>query len=307
MRNNIIHIAAIALCVLVSACNNDIFTDVSDLPEYTDIMLEGDGGEWSSAFSRKGLTRIHIDYSPEEKEYISYYDSNGNPTDSDCPASELGSIVYENPKLWYSIGFVGDMIYIRSNYNASSDTEFSLQLDYESGETKNIKVNISEGENLQFIFWTPRGDLKLDEDIDRVTHTTSLTNNSSLSQKMEIMPFLDSRCTDMAMPADYWARGLTVDMPMLTFNGSEWYWNEYHDIVLGRQRTFTPSRYLNTKITVDVPAYTKAKVTYTLYYTRATQDAEITFYNSVQELTYDVPVCFTSVYATRFEYNVAYE
>ena len=157
------------------------------------------------------------------------------------------------------------------------------------------------------VFWETSGSLKLEEDFSQSVHATSMTNNSSITQKLELNPFLDSKCSDMVMPAENWASGATVDIPMLTYDGSEWTWEEYKDIELGKRRDFTPSRYWDNKIVVEVPPYKKAKVSYKLNYTRATQDGVIIFSNSVAEQTYDVPATWTSVYATSYEYSVEYE
>ena len=83
------------------------------------------------------------------------------------------------------------------------------------------------------VFWETSGSLKLEEDFSQSVHATSMTNNSSITQKLELNPFLDSKCSDMVMPADNWASGATVDIPMLTYDGSEWTWKEYKDIELG--------------------------------------------------------------------------
>ena len=115
---------------------------------------------------------------------------------SDCPASELGSIVYDNPRTWYSIGFLGEMIYINSIYNASRYAAFSIRLDYEYGDTKYINVTVTEGGKLSVVFWETSGSLKLEEDFSQSVHATSMTNNSSITQKLELNPFLDSKCSD---------------------------------------------------------------------------------------------------------------
>lgn len=307
IKKYITYFFAVLTCAFITSCNNDIFTDDSDLPQITDITIEGEGGQWSSPFSRKGLAQIQIDYSSNDKKYVRYYNSQGNEVNSDCPASELGSIVYDNPRTWYSIGFLGEMIYINSIYNASRYAAFSIRLDYEYGDTKYINVTVTEGGKLSVVFWETSGSLKLEEDFSQSVHATSMTNNSSITQKLELNPFLDSKCSDMVMPADNWASGATVDIPMLTYDGSEWTWKEYKDIELGKRRDFTPSCYWDNKIVVEVPPYKKAKVSYKLNYTRATQDGVIIFSNSVAEQNYDVPATWTSVYATSYEYSVEYE
>lgn len=306
-RNHIAYSLVLLVSIITSACNNDIFTENQDLPEITNITIDGDGGEWSSVLSLKGLTHIYIDYGSKDIEYVRYYGANGSEVNPDCSPTELKSIVYENPKTYYSIDIVGEMIYILSYYNASPYTSFTLRLDYESGVNKFVYVTITEGKKLQMFLWEPTGDLVL-EKIGEKTHRTSFTNNSSIAQRLEIKPFLESTCFDMLTPTDNWALNLTVDIPMLTFNGQEWEWRELKDIILGDRRNFTPSQYFfDDKITVEVPANTKAIVTYKLNYTQATQDGFITFYNIVAEQNFKTPVVWNSVYATSYEYDVEYE
>ncbi len=301
-------IIAATIALLVSGCNNDIFVENADLPDYTDISIEGDGGLWSSAFSRKGLVSISIDdYASNVKNYFTYYGVNGDIVDADCPPSELGSIVYENPLQSYSIGFNGDMIYITSNYNATFYNHISLRLHYDYGAIKYINVTFTEGEALSLVGWELSGDILLEENFEQVTHSSSFTNNTPLAQKFEIMPFLNSKCSDTVIPTDSWARGLTLKLPMLTFNGNYWEWREYDDIRLGERRNFSPGWCTQQKLTMDVPAYTKATVTYTLHYTRATQSGCLIFQNPTVQQSFNEDVTWTSIYATSFDYKVKYE
>ena len=307
-RKTMAYIGALLAVVIISSCNSELFIDDIDLPDVSDVTIEGDGGEWSTAFSRKGLSRIRIDYSSHDKEYVRYFSVEGPEVDADCPASELGSIVYENPKTFYSIGFVGEMMYLTSHYNASDYDMFTIYMDYDYGVTKSINVTLTEGEKLQLVTWIPTGNMRIEENISKsVTYTTSLTNNSSLTQKLETYPLLDSRCSDMVMPSEYWANGIVVDLPIPTFNGIDWEWREYKDVRLGERRDFSPNQSLNHKISVEVPAYSKAKISYTLNYSRATQEGFISLSNPVDDRSCETPVTWTSVYATSYEYAVEYE
>lgn len=299
-------IYALAIVPALSSCNSDIFIADSDLPDSVDVTVEGDGGSWSTAYSRKGLLCVRLDLPPDDGKYVTYYGYNGE-LDPDSPPSELQSIVYESPLRSYSIGFNGDMIYVVSHYNASYEDRVTLWLDYDYGVSKMIELTMTEGEPLQKGFWDTKGPLKIEENIETTSHRAGFTNNSSLTQKFQIMPYLESKCSDIVMPADRWALGLTFDLPMPTYNGSDWVWYEYPDIRLGERRHFSPSQYIGKTLSVDVPPETKVTVSYTLHYSRAVQDGSIYFYNVVAQREFEVPVTWTSVYATSYDYMIEYE
>lgn len=309
IKKSALCLTATLIVLFAPGCNDDIFVDADDLPDFTDLSIDGDGGEWSSAFSRKGLTRISVnDHSSNIiSEYYTYYGLNGGVVGPDCPLSELGSIVYENPLKFFSIGFRGDMIYITSHYNASRASQIRLRLSYDYGATKDINVTFTEGEPLSLRAWELSGDLNLEENFREESRSTSFTNGTSLSQKFEIRPFLDSRCNDVAMPADPWARGLDMKLPMPAFNGNDWEWREYDNIRLGESRHFSPAWAMGEKLTVDVPAGAKAKVTYTFHYTRVTQSGYLFLYNKAADQTFKEDVNWTSIYATSYDYTVEYE
>lgn len=299
---------AVLFSLLISGCNNDIFIENSDLPANTTIDIDGDGGGWSSPFSRDGLTRIYVDYAPEEIKYVTYYSVDGGIAEADCQPSRLQSIVYETPVLYYSIGFAGDMVYFYSDYNVSDAVSFRLCFDYDYGVSKYIDVTIREGERMQRVSgWNLSGGMLIKENHDKTTHITSLTNNSKLVQKLEILPFSESVCSDIVSPADHWAQMLTLKIPMLTFDGQDWVWVENDDIQLGMRRAFVPTRYLNKKITVEVPPETKATVTYTLYYALASQKGVLHLFNPVVGQDFEEEVTWSSIYATHYDYTVKYE
>jgi len=301
-------LSAVLFSLLISGCNNDIFIENSDLPAHTTIAIYGDGGGWSSPFSRDGLTRIYIDYAPDEIKYVTYYSVDGGIAEADCQPSRLQSIVYETPVLYYSIGFAGDMVYFYSDYNVSETVSFRLCFDYDYGVSKYIDVTIREGERMQQVSgWNLSGSMIIKENHDKTTHITSLTNNSKLVQKLEILPFSESVCCDVVSPADQWAKMLTLTIPMLTFDGQDWVWVENDDIRLGMRRNFVPTRYLNKKITVEVPPETKATVTYTLYYALACQKGVLHLFNPVVGQDFEEEVTWSSIYATHYDYTVKYE
>lgn len=139
-------VKAFFLCVsfvafMLTACNNDIFVESENLPDVSYITLDGNGEVWSSAFSRKGLTRIYVnpEDSSDDGRYLTYYGVNGDVVDASCPFDELRDIQYDTPVRHYSISFYGGMIYITCHYNLFSEkwtavyaTSYDYTVDYEA-------------------------------------------------------------------------------------------------------------------------------------------------------------------------------
>jgi len=295
------------LLLLVSACNSDVFIDGKELPDYSEFTIDGDGGYMSTAFSRDGLTAIRFEDSVAMAEYLTYYDTKGHRTDAFCPVSELGSIGYDTPVQYYTIGFTGEMLYVSSLYNATGfKKSITLFLEYDYGVTKKIHITIIQGKTLTCSSWYD-GELIIDEDFEQITHRTGFVNNSHIAQRMEVMPYISSDCSDFVVPEQNWAKGLIVDMPLLTYNGNGWMLKDCKDIRLDEWRTFSPFEYSMEKIIVEVPADTKCTVTYTLHYTKATQTGKLFFYNQACDFGSESGFTCTAIYPTNYEYAVSYE
>lgn len=299
-------LVAVACTFTTISCNRDVFIDSGDLPTHTEASVEGDGGEWSAVYSRKGLIRVYIDCSDSEKQYITCYGEHGE-VDPDSEASKIKEINFENPVRWYSFGFIDSMIYFRSIYNASSSYKVRLFLEYEGGVTKQITLSLTEGTPLKTVYYFYIGNMEIEEDIDQITRRTGFVNNSSLPQRLEIMPFSEANCSDEIQALDQWANGLELTLPMLVYDGSQWQLKEFDNIRIGERRSFLTEEYDDTKISVTVPPNTTARVTYTLHYSRNRTRGEISFYNAETDYTYKTEVLWTAVYATRFNYKVDFE
>lgn len=299
--------ATIYLCLvlLTSACNDDVFIKNTDLPEHSEVTINGDEGYWSRAYNRKGLESIHFSFSEGMKEYVRYFNVRGDEVDSNCPASELSNILYEDPLQSYDIGFHGDMIYINSYYNSTrKDNYLTILLEYDYGLTKEISVNITPGEPY-WMFPNYEGKMILEENIDESSFRQSFVNNGHIPQRMEIYPYLSSRCSAIVTMKPDWTKGLIVDMALPIFDGSEWILREYSEVALGEYLTFDFSGNTSDKISVEVPANSKCTVTYTLHYTRAIQKGIMLIHTSgfqkEEEFT-----CI-SVCPTNYDYTVSYE
>ena len=305
------YLLTLLIASIASSCNSDIFIERENLPDITDITLDGNGDEWSSVFSRNGLTRVYInpEDSSDDAKYLKYYGMNDDVVDASCPFDELRDIQYNTPSRFYSIGFYGGMIYITCHYNVMSEKSIRVYLEYDYGMTKTINVTMTEGKPMERGVWLPDGEPTLDWDFEQISHRRSFKNDSSLTQKFQLDPFADSRCSDQVIPKDSWAMGLTLDMPMPmpVFRFDEWGWEEYKGIRFGEMRSFPQTVYARDRLTVEVPPYTKATVTYTVIYSRFTQMGAISLYNPIYESWYDEEVTWTAIYSTSYDYTVDYE
>ncbi len=301
-------IMSMLIGLLFSGCNNDIFIDAQPLPSSSEITVEGDGGSWSTIIPRDGLTSIKM-YNPyrDTDGYVTYYDRNNNSINSDCPADELGAIVLENPAQYYVISFYGRKLSIDSYYNCYPTDYIILLLEYDYSGTKEIRVTFTEGKPLNFVT-IPIGEMTVEEDIEAISHRTSFTNNSSLTQTFEVYPFINCNCSHIVIPDESWANKYEVnDMEIPTYTGEEWELHGNYQIRLGERRTFSPSGYVYDKISVDVPPYKKAIVNYTLHYSRATQAGKFYINNVVFDQEYEMGYQSVAIYATRYDYTVDYE
>ncbi len=301
-------ILTLLITFVLTACNNDIFIDAEPLPDTTEITLEGDGGSWSTTIPRDGLKKITM-YNPyrDTKGYLTYYDHKDNKVNPDCPVSELGAIIFENPAQHYIISFYGKKLSINSYYNCYPKDYIVLLLEYDYGGTKKIHITFTEGKQLNF-FCFPEGEMTVEDNIEEISHRTSFSNNSSLTQKFEIYPYINCNCSYEVIPDESWLNKMAIDnMPIPTYTGKVWILEDYELIYLGDRKTFSPMEYVYDKITVDVPPYTKATVNYTLHYSRASQTGKFFITNVVADQQFEIGFKATSIYATRYDFTVDYE
>lgn len=293
--------------IVFTGCNNDIFIESSQLPDETHITLDGNGDGWSVPLPRHGLKRVYIDGVPDADKYLKYYNIKSGLTDSYCPPEELYDIIFENPVKYYSVTLSGNMLYISCGYNVSDVDNVTLRLEYDYGVTKVIHFTLTTGGKMELLFPWYDEEPVIEENFEEIIHVDRFTNNSSLTQQLEIMPYMQSQCSHVVNPEESWANGLSVNMPLLSYSGKQWEFREFEDIRLGNREIFSPSDYFSDKITIEVPPYTKATVTYAIRYSRATQHGHLEFYNSVSEHEWKADFSSTSIYATSCDYSVSYE
>ena len=209
-KHTVITFLSVLFLLLATGCNSEIFTENKNLRDITQVTIEGDGGQWSTPFSREGLMNIYFNFDAQDVDYARYYSVNGEEVDATHPPLELEFVQVDSPIRMYNFGFNGDMMYVSSSYNASSAKDWIIQLEYEDGTMKTIRITITAGEPLQFGHGFCTGNINLEEDVQvgTPTHTLRFANNSPLAQKLEVKPYLDARCGHMVSSEESWAQGL---------------------------------------------------------------------------------------------------
>lgn len=306
MAKHFSFLVAFFLSIIASGCNSDIFIDEVQLPYETTVDVEGDGGEWMMAIPTTSLRRLVVDYSENALEYVRYYDVNGNVTTAECPFSDLESIVYESPVAWYSIGVKGNMLYVNNYYNVLPFPIFKqIRLEYDQ-VWKYINVDFLNGTPLELISVRYDDNISVKDDVKQESYRRGLVNNSDLTQKLEIMPYIDSQSSEKIIPVDNWGYELVFDMPVLYYDGKEWLLRESKDVRIGSERIFS-LRYLDEKIEVEVPPHKKVSVSYRLHYSEATDHGVITLKNPVTGRQDDLEFLCKSIYPTSYEISTSYE
>ncbi len=307
-KNLLIASITIFLLIVATGCNNDVFVSKGGLPEFSEVTIESDGGQWSVVYSRKDLVGISLNgINYDERKYLKYLDENYKELEDNCPVEEIADIVFENPKRYFTIGFLGDMIYVRCGYNCGEEISPVLNLEYAYGETKQIKITFTAGEPLEPLIAFYQGEPEFEEDFEKISRKTSFNNGSSLTQYFEFDPYVGTMCSYEVTTKQTWAEGQVLQMPVLHYHygyGWEHLWQD--GVVIGEQRSFPTEEFQINKIKVEVPPNTKATVLYVIHYTKATQNGTVGFYNRVVESSADVDFTCTSIYPTSCDYTVSY-
>lgn len=147
----IIDIIIVTFAVAIfSGCNNDIFVDA---PEDTSGIItgsvEGDGGQIEFKVSVKGLEYISFDLAYENRQYCSFYGTDGDRIDYKSPASKIGKIVFDDGLLSYELIKKGNRLIftcLENPYNFK--TTVVIRLDY-GFSIKLIELDLLPGKDLK--------------------------------------------------------------------------------------------------------------------------------------------------------------
>ncbi len=275
-RHKLYYTSILLLCILaISGCNDTVFIDDDDLSsDYTEVEIEGDGGEATLTVSTKDLLNISIDYFGRTP--YKYYNANGEEIPENSPASELYRIAGHFTMQDFEVVKTGNKLTFRSVENCLlTDDNITIRLEY-TYTTKFIHLRILKGKPLQLVntVYTTT-EPEVNDMADMRTSTYRFTNNGPIDQIFEVRPYLTGHHTLSVIVEEGWAKHISVNIPVLWYIGNEWGFKD-QGLRLGNDYDWTPYNY-NTTVNVSIPANSTAKITAIQCYTSAKAEGVITF------------------------------
>lgn len=298
------YIAPVVILTLLTGCNNDIFIEGPDLPQDTYAVVEGDGGEVSFTISTTGLESVSLDLMSDAEKYCVYYNYSGEIVDWNCPAYQLGKIVFDTGMRSLTVDKIGDRIFFTSSENAFGEYNMTLRLEYDY-TVKFINVKILPGQPVELL----RVDYSTDTDITDIaetrTHRTGFTNNSSLPQIIEERPFLQAYASVLIEPDQHesWTRGETFTIPVLIYENGQWIFKDTPIMPGTSYRYYRPDQMM--VVHREIPAYSSVSIFTDITYTQAVTHGTMVFMAPVSERLQYVDFKSTSLYPT--DYNIRIE
>lgn len=292
----------IALCaIIVASCNNDIFLDGPDMPESFAYTVEGDGGEVAFDVPLKNLEYFGFDH----VNYYQCYNSAGEPIDSDSPAREIRSIVYETDFEAFKLERDGGLFTFRSICNTQPyPYKWTLRLEYNHG-VHFVEFEVVPGKPLRLLETVYSGDMEINDRAQVVTHRESFTNNGPLTQSVETYPYLNDLASVRIDPADgIWhstARELTMPVPF--YSDGEWKLIEKQNLRIENTLYFDVPGRLST-VTIDVPPFSKVNIYDETVYSAAEANGHLVFLNEVLDRKVVEAFKVTSRYPIKHEIRV---
>lgn len=283
------------------SCNNEIFIDGPELPEETNVTVQGDGGEEVFTIPLKGLENISLDIISGSNLYCTYYNHSGEIIESDSPASELSKIVYDKGYIKFQLLKENNRLVFNSIANAGSTTDWTFRLKYDYC-VRFINIKVLEGQPLVLVKTEFDSPLNIEEKIETKT-SYSFTNPGPIPQILEIQPFLQENAIvylDAKLP--FANQGLNMPVPIM--KDGEWSLQEVEGIRPGVPfLTSFPEKMI--KVTVQIPAESKVRVYHDIYYSRASVNGKFLFRSSAtgweNEVTFNVMSTYPTGYNIRIE------
>lgn len=254
----------IVTSLLLPSCNNEIFVD-NQIPQETEIVLDGDNSRHSISFDTKGLQHITFDLTAEN--LLTYYDKDGDIIPSKSQASDIARINYTTNLTMLDITINdGRMTLHCTEHSDFSPLSLTLRLEYEYITTF-IILHILPGEPFEFV--------GLNYAIDH-SETTSYSKKSTIhsanesehTMTIEVQPFLPHQASIIFVPNDNWAKYLSASVCHPTFSDETWIISDKEKTIkFNTNEYYTPSG-IDRKLTtmVDIPPRTVVDIVCEVFY-----------------------------------------
>ncbi|MDE6753952.1 MAG: hypothetical protein K2J82_04990 [Muribaculaceae bacterium] len=293
----------IVICLLCSGCDNDIFEEGPILPEVTNIILPGDNGEVTTVFSTTELNYLSVEFKPNDSSYVKYFSKDGTELHGDISASELDRITFKTPLTCFSIFIDNNKLKVKSDYNARSyAVSFNIELSY-SYATKVISYSVQSGEPVKITDISYNDYIVFGEDYRSEELKTTFTNNGDKEYILNYLPFLNIKASNIIYPNEDWANDLNLEMPVLSFDGASWSY-ENRNVWLGQRQDFVTGYAESFKTEIKIPAESKVEIFTSFNFTEAQVGGELKLLNKVSREEIILPFHCESVFPVSFEIDL---
>lgn len=293
--------AAAALC----SCNGDIFVDRPDIPETTNVSIDGDGGECSVEISEKELERIVLDTMSGSARFCTYYNYAGEVIDSKSPASEVSRIVYDNDFQQLVIQRRGNKLDIKSVCNPSDrDIIREIRLYYPYGN-RYVRISIGPGEPLVL------EDVACPEELTDVTVSRknvsriTVNNEATLPTTTTEWPYLNEVPALLIEPhySNKWIDDMPLSIPVPIYADGEWRLADMGEMRPGHiYHIGGPDRH--TQVEITIPAQSRVTVTTDVIYSTAVTQGSLLFLNRILDRPIIAEYKVTSTYPTGYDIRI---
>lgn len=292
----------LVLLLVLAGCNDDVFIDGPQMPDEISATIEGNGGEAEFTLQTKGLQRISLDVTSSGMKNCTFYDRNGAKADSDIPASELGKIVFASRNSWVEIIKDGKRLIFRSIEQPMNMVDhWSVRLDYDY-TVKFIEIAVTPGKPRELVGVEYTTDMKVTDAAEVKTRRWGMTNNGSVTQKLEVWPYLQEEASVTVTPRQTWANGDTVMMSVPWYEDGSWMMKPRRVRLDVRAIYYRPDQ--KKIVDVDVPPYSKVVVFTDVTYSRAEANGKIIFRNPVSDRRDTLDFTCVSLYPVSYENRI---
>ncbi|MDE6268679.1 MAG: hypothetical protein K2M04_06325 [Muribaculaceae bacterium] len=293
---------SMALPLMTTGCNSDIFGKVDSLPDISVVNIEGDGGYEKLIYNPDGLRKISVSCMPYEEKDLVYSGYSGSVIPADSPADEVAYIHFGTVRQEFSIDFDGNVIYIISDYsNYEGISARTITLSYDDCE-KIISINFLPGQSLDFRWLSYNDGVEVTEDRKEVS-TTTLTNDTDEETTVYINPAEGTFCTARITPENPLLNGIEIfDASVPILFDDEWALTSVGEYTLGKEVTYEPWGH-GTRF-VKVAPHSSKKVTLTVTYSNVEMTGEIIFHNMVTNQEVKDGITCVVNYPTDYEIEI---